>query len=80
MNKVGVTSIHECPRSLVFSETQLALPVGWVLIDLGGLKVVPIAACWTRVPVLDSGERGLERDPDYTLESPVLVLRVILRP
>lgn len=30
--------------------------------------------------VLDSGKRGLERDPDYRLESPVLVLRVILGP
>ena len=30
--------------------------------------------------VLDSGERGLERDSDYRLESPILVLRVILGP
>jgi len=27
--------------------------------------VVPIAACLTAVPVLDSAKRGLERDPDY---------------
>ncbi len=41
--------------------------------------VFSVAACGTGVPVLDSGERGLERDPDHPLESPILVLRVILR-
>ena len=46
---------------------------------LSGLKVVSIASCWTGVPVLDSGECGLERDPDRHLEPPGLVRRVILR-
>ncbi len=41
--------------------------------------VFSVAACWAGLFVLDSGERGLERDPDHPLESPVLVLRVILR-
>jgi len=42
--------------------------------------VNPIAACGAGLFVLDSGERGLERDPDHPIESPVLVLRVILGP
>ena len=42
--------------------------------------MVSIAACWTGVPGLDRGKRGLERGTHYPLESPILAFRVILRP
>jgi len=42
--------------------------------------VVLIAACWTRVFVLDSGKRALERDPYHRLKSPLLVLGIVLGP
>ena len=43
---------------------------------LGGRKVVPIAR-WPGLFVLDSGECGLERDPDPPLESAILVFLVM---
>ncbi len=55
-------------------------PAGWVLSGLAGPEVVLIAACWTRVFVLDSGKRALERDPYHRLKSPLLVLGIVLGP
>ena len=58
---------------------MLALPACWVRIASGVRKAaVTIAACWPRMLVLDSSERGLERSVDYPVESAVFVLRVTL--
>jgi hypothetical protein len=56
------------------SDPMLGLHTGWVQTVSGVRKVVPIAAGWPRMLVLDSSKRGL----DHPLESPILVLRVIL--
>ena len=57
---------------------MLGLHTGWVQTVSGVRKVVPIAAGWPRMLVLDSSKRVFERGLDHPLESPILVLRVIL--
>ncbi len=61
------------------SGLMLALHAGWVPIVSGVRKAaVTIATCWPRMLVLDSSKRVFERGLDPPLESPILVLRVIL--
>ena len=43
----------------------LALRTGWVRIVPGQRKVVFLAACRAGMPVLDSSERGLERELNH---------------
>ncbi len=79
----GSKPLDSCSSSCrgdAFLATQHALRASWVPTWVVERKVGSIAARWPGVPVLDSGERGLERGPHYPLESPVLAWLIILRP
>ena len=54
---------------------MLALPAGRVLNSVGEQKAAPNASCRLGVPVLDSGERHLERDPDRPPEPRLVRIR-----
>ena len=61
------------------SDPMLGLHTGWVQTVSGVRKVVPIAAGWPRMLVLDSSKRVFERGLDHSLEPTVLILRSLVR-